>query len=163
MRWWPVGLACCLLAFSVCHGSPTRSRVQDTIPQQSGLPFDALTEIDQIVEFVKNFEPQSRFADMLDLYGGHGTMSKTFNKYKHATLYYDARRDPSASILCRDGFYKLLALILMINVGGLIMAGPPCSLFIYLSSSYHRRSKLSIFGDTTKAAVHAANLIVSNT
>ena len=43
------------------------------------------------------------------------------------------------------------------------MAGPPCSLFVFLSSSVHRRGVGHELGDTSRVQVRLANLVVENT
>ena len=43
-----------------------------------------------------------------------------------------------------------------------VLSGPPCSLFVFLSSSFHRRSNLRPLGATDRWKVRLSNLIVSN-
>lgn len=45
----------------------------------------------------------------------------------------------------------------------LVLLGPPCSLFVFLSSSLHKRSPLLSEGDITRYAVRMANAIIRNT
>ena len=45
---------------------------------------------------------------------------------------------------------------------GCLLAGPPCALFIFVSSSFHRRSNINIFGNQVEKLVRAANQVVSN-
>ena len=44
-----------------------------------------------------------------------------------------------------------------------VLLGPPCSLFVYLSSSLHKRSILGAWGDVRIKSVRMANQIVKNT
>ena len=45
---------------------------------------------------------------------------------------------------------------------GFLMCGPPCSLFIFLSSSVHKRSKSQPWGNPEKGSVRRANVIMIN-
>ena len=66
-------------------------------------------------------------------------------------------------ILSRRGFKNILRHGLSLKEGGIVIAAPPCSMFIYLSSSIHRRNKLNPAGDTSIDKVRMANLIAENT
>lgn len=46
--------------------------------------------------------------------------------------------------------------------GSLVVAGPPCSLFIWISSGTHKRKKLGINGDIKLLSVRMANSIARN-
>ena len=56
----------------------------------------------------------------------------------------------------------MLQLGLRIKPGGVIVAGPPCSLFIFLSSSIHRRSRRRPWGNQEYRSVRLSNCIVKN-
>ena len=75
---------------------------------------------------------------------------------------YDIARDPLCDFTSKRGFLVALSYMLSLQIGGLIMAGPPCSLFVFLSSSVHKRSTCCPEGDTSNASVRMANLIVRN-
>ena len=45
---------------------------------------------------------------------------------------------------------------------GMLLCGPPCGLFVFLSSSYHRRSSLFPYGDQSNKKIRAANQLVIN-
>ena len=47
--------------------------------------------------------------------------------------------------------------------GALIVLGPPCSLFVWMSSSVHCRSELRPMGDESRFVVRMANAISRNT
>ena len=74
----------------------------------------------------------------------------------------DIMTDPAADISKQSGFFALLGLALRLQEHGLILAGPPCSLFIFLSSSVHKRSVSNPHGDCTRADVRLSNLVVTN-
>jgi hypothetical protein len=50
----------------------------------------------------------------------------------------------SAFWFCQDGFYRLLVMGLRTVQNGAIILGPPCSLYVFMSSSVHLRH---IFGE----------------
>ena len=52
-------------------------------------------------------------------------------------------------VTAEAGFFVLLDLALRLVTRGLIVAGPPCSLFVSLSSSVHRRGVGHELGDTS--------------
>lgn len=47
-------------------------------------------------------------------------------------------------------------------MGGWLMCGSPCGLFVFISSAYHRRSAFMPYGDQFKAKIRAANQLVIN-
>ena len=69
----------------------------------------------------------------------------------------------SRDVTAEAGFLALLDLAMRLVPGGIIVGGPPCSLFIFLSSSFHRRGPGHEQGDTRKLPVRLANAIVDNT
>ena len=75
---------------------------------------------------------------------------------------FDILIDASHDLSSKAGFFVCLAACLTLLPGGLVLAGPPCSLFIWISCSVHRRHELPL-GDTSRAKVRLANLIATNT
>ena len=53
-------------------------------------------------------------------------------------------------------------LVLSIREGGLIFAGPPCGLIIFVSSSVHKRSASRPYGDEGNIGVFASDILASN-
>jgi hypothetical protein len=47
-------------------------------------------------------------------------------------------------------------------MGGWLMCGSPCGLFVFISSAFHRRSAFMPYGDQFKAKIRAANQLVIN-
>ena len=60
--------------------------------------------------------------------------------------------------LCSDYFASLATRM----EGGLILAGPPCSYFVFMSSSIHQRATLGPRGNELHQGVRLANLITEN-
>ena len=46
--------------------------------------------------------------------------------------------------------------------GALLFAGPPCSYFVFMSSSIHKRSRLGPRGDESHCGVRLGNLLTEN-
>ena len=69
----------------------------------------------------------------------------------------------SHDVTAEAGFLALIDLAMRLVLGGIIVGAPPCSLFIFLSSSFHRRGPGHEQGDTSKLPVRLANAIVDNT
>ena len=117
-----------------------------------------------IANVVLEFNSDGRRRDLtcLDLFAGSGAVSKAFSESGHSTVSYDIVIDPSCDFTSKKGFLNAVLLVLRLESGGLIMAGPPCSLWIFLSSSVHRRSDDCPEGDTSNRKVRMSNLIVRN-
>eukprot|EP00435_Cladocopium_sp_Y103_P006427 s521_g2.t1 len=76
---------------------------------------------------------------------------------------YDIKLSPqSMDVVSKEGFFNLLLLVLRLLPYGLISAGPPCSLFIFLSASVHLRHSLGVRGNEKNRKVKLANFITEN-
>ena len=53
-------------------------------------------------------------------------------------------------------------MVLAVGVGGLVVTGPPCGWWIWLSSSKHKRTLNKPNGDLNNPGVRKANAIVEN-
>jgi len=127
--------------------------------------FSAEDHIDEVVEAVRCFDKLklARDVHLVDLFGGHGALSKAWSKNKHGTVLFDtAASGEDHNIISRDGFFRALGYTLRLVKGGLLAGGPPCSLFVWISSSIHKRTKENCEGDETNPKVRQANLIVYN-
>lgn len=51
-------------------------------------------------------------------------------------------------------------LVLKGKVGSIVMAGPPCSSYVFLNMGTSKRSQSQPFGDTARKYVRAANTIL---
>ena len=69
---------------------------------------------------------------------------------------------PEVGVNRSEAAYLLLNFIQTQVVGGCILAGPPCSLFIFVSQSLHCRSAMNPFGDQQQSLVREANQIAIN-
>ncbi|CAK8993882.1 unnamed protein product [Durusdinium trenchii] len=62
----------------------------------------------------------------------------------------------------REGFHTLLLKGLRLMTFALVMCGPPCSLFIFLSSSQHLRHLYGAMGSPWDVPTQLANIIAGN-
>ena len=124
--------------------------------------FIAEAHFPEIREYISEWSGD-RNLDCLDLFGASGRVAETWKANGKAATSYDIKiGGKEHDITSRVGFFWLLAASLRLQAGALVVAGPPCSLFIFLSSSVHRRRKGREEGDTSNPGVRLANLIVDN-
>ena len=126
--------------------------------------FDAHCFSDSISNVVMNFNvsDERRTLDVLDLFAGHGSVSKAFKSVGYCAASYDIHNDTRCDFTSKTGFMQAMSLMLQLRSGGLIMAGPPCSMWTFLASSVHCRSNQCPEGDTSNKKVRMSNLIVRN-
>ncbi len=100
--------------------------------------------------------------DCLDLFAGGGVVSTVFRNRGYCSDSYDVAVDPAHDILAESGFRIAVQKLCRVRPGGLVMAGPPCSLWTFMSSSVHRRTSDCPGGDTTNWKVRMSNAVVDN-
>ncbi len=103
-----------------------------------------------------------RDLDYLDLFVGGGSVSSVLAASGHSSDSFDAAVDPVCDILSERGFRIAMERASRVRRGGLIVAGPPCSLWTFMSSSVHKRTAENPGGDSTHRGVRMSNLLVSN-
>lgn len=104
-----------------------------------------------------------RNIDMVSVFDRSKRMSSTWRDAGHSSTEYDIAHDPVQMDICtRVGFYYLLGLLLKLARGGFSMWAPPCSLWIFLTSSLHKRSASCPDGNTDHFSVRLANRIAIN-
>ena len=125
--------------------------------------YDAAAHQEEVDAAVNSFDGQ-RDLDCLDLYGASKVVAKTFGRHRKKAVVYDIKLNGLKNDVCsRLGFFFLLALALRLKPKGICVGGPPCSLFIFLSSSVHRRCSANAWGNEGHSGVRLANMIVKNT
>ncbi len=103
-----------------------------------------------------------RDLDHLDLFAGGGAVCRVFGDHGHCSASFDVAVDPRCDILAEAGFFLAMEKASRVRAGGLIVAGPPCSMWTFLSSSVHQRSRADPGGNTANQKVRMSNLLVSN-
>ena len=145
---------------------PKRRRVlskQPTMDTDTVTPeedwFHASQHRDELLEFVRTSAPE-RDLHMVDLFSASGVAAATFKETGYESKAIDIKLDQGHDITSRAGFFTIFMACLSIKARGLLLAGPPCNLYIFL---YHKRSLANNFlGDTSNAKVRLSNLIVAN-
>ncbi|CAE7740361.1 RHM1 [Symbiodinium sp. CCMP2456] len=124
--------------------------------------YNAESDITSLRRMMKKFRGV-RDLSCLDLFGASGAIKKAWSgHHKKAELYDIKTNGPQHDICSEGGFENLMRMGLRIKPGGVIVAGPPCSLFIFLSSSIHRRSPHRPWGNQEYRSVRLSNCIVRN-
>ena len=77
----------------------------------------------------------------------------------HTVEAFEIKTNPNHNILTKAGFKILLRMALTLCRRGAAMFGPPCSLFVYLSTDVHKRSADAAQGDTNNAKVVFSNIV----
>jgi len=98
----------------------------------------------------------------LDVFSFHCGMQKIMGSTTSSA--FDIKLDPQHDITMKRGVMLLLALGMALYDDGLVTCAPPCSLFIFLSSSVHLRylPQFGPYGDLSNFKVRLANVIVRN-
>jgi len=113
-----------------------------------------------VVNFIEKRAP--RDLDGADIFAGHMQFTRTMEAAGYKCEAFDLKRSYEDNILTKPGFERLLHIILRVRDWGIVLCGPPCSLWIFLSSNYHCRKKMAAEGDETKKEVLQANIVVQN-
>ena len=155
---------CDALVLLVCPQNPGVDQVQDDV--QSGCDegnwFQAEKHRSEIRSFLRGPGNSERFA-MIDLFGASGQMSKRWRKAGWDAFAYDIKTSKAHDVTSADGFWALCSAGKRLMTNGLIFGGPPCSLYVWISKSVHKRSEDNAFvGDTGLYKVRMSNRIVAN-
>ena len=127
--------------------------------------FHAANNRDKIDKFAQAFvrRVRSRPLACVDAFGASGQVKAAFERHGEQAVNYDIKaRGKVNDITCSLGWFTLLLQGLRLRPGALVKGAPPCSWFIFLSSSVHKRSEGAEEGDTQNCKVRLANLIVQN-
>ena len=117
--------------------------------------------LQDVIAFIQNYHGP-RDTHMIDLFSASESGFDTFVRAGFRAQAYDITNDKQDDVTTEKGFYRMLRLFLGLLPGGLILGGPPCSLYAFFSSSLHRRTIARPLGNTTHVKVRLSNLIVSN-
>lgn len=124
--------------------------------------YSAENHVKQWIAFARAFQgPRDLHA--LDCFGASCRIRKTWTDRGFESEAYDVSLDPHGQDLStKKGFRSLVLLGLRLLPNSIIVAGPPCSCFIFLSCSYHLRHQYGPKGATWKPGVRLSNLLVTN-
>ena len=123
--------------------------------------YHAASHTDELIQYCQDWKG-SQWLDCLDLFSFHQGMSKELGHAVSTAI--DIRLNECAhDLTSKRGVFLVLALLLALIPGGLLTLAPPCSLYIWLSSSVHRRHVLGPYGNVRNLKVRMSNCIVINT
>ena len=141
--------------------------------------FDAASSLGLVEEVVEKFDRNGRPRDLqaLDLFCGEGNFQHECERSEIPVEGIDILKDEvNHNILTAHGFsfhfeigattrfsaFNLFHMCRCEAPLGMILCGPPCSLFVFMSSSVHRRSGFIPYGDQSKRCVRAMNQLLIN-
>lgn len=102
-------------------------------------------------------EPVPRDLDCVEAYAGVAAIARAFTAAGLASRAYDKVISEEDDVLTVTGLVRLFWLVLRLKPGGLLWAAPPCSMWSFMSSSVHCRTKKNPRGDRTRYSVREAN------
>lgn len=98
----------------------------------------------------------------IDMFGASGMIAKAWSKKGYSSLIFDILHDPKHDMCVRSGCRAFMHMASRLVPGGVIVGGPPCSLFVWISSSVHKRTRQLPLGDETNFKVRMANRLTRN-
>lgn len=125
--------------------------------------YDAAAHMSELQAFISSW---TGLHDLhcLDLYGASMNIKEAWQRYGDSGAAYDIKSGGrSHDVTSRVGFMVLLELGLRLMPQGIVVAGPPCSLFVFLSKSVHQRTEARPWGQIKNSKVRLANQIIKNT
>eukprot|EP00973_Karenia_brevis_P096390 12431535-Karenia_brevis.AAC.1 len=124
--------------------------------------WEAKYHVGEILDYILSWA-KARNKRILDMFCGIANMFKVWSEENgHPGYKFDIVHNPKHDMTTKEGFFLALDNALELEAGGMHAGGPPCSLFIFLSSSIHKRTKIHPEGDTSVACVRKANVIAEN-
>jgi hypothetical protein len=123
--------------------------------------YDAVRHPTEVLEYYTARAAMGRTLDGLDLCGGCGIFTHALHQGGKASYLFD-ESNPQDDLTTREGFFKAERKVLQVKRKGLVLAGPPCSLFVWLSSMHHRRNAANPWGNEKYSRVLASNVVASN-
>lgn len=126
--------------------------------------FDATMQWPTIRQFCRAFSG-ARDLTMLSVFDHSKKVQSKWQRHGYSSVAVDVLNEGvNHDITTEIGFYTILTLILRLAPRAMCMWAPPCSLFVFMSSSLHKRGsgKFDASGDTSVRSVRLANLIARN-
>ena len=124
--------------------------------------FDAAEHWEEIRAFCKAFQGP-RHLSLVSVFDASHRVLNMWKDKGHDAAAVDIQTDMAFDMTSRIGFFMTLALIMSLSPAGVAILAPPCSLFVWLSSSLHRRCLSAPLGDLNQFLVRLANVLSANT
>ena len=105
-----------------------------------------------------------RYLALVSVFDASRMVFSMWDDHGYASEAADIKTDHvNHDMSSRHGFFTILSLILSLAPLGISFLAPPCSLFVFLSSSLHKRRMGQEQGDTRQYLVRLDNLLAENT
>ena len=115
-------------------------------------------------EMLLELEEPARTLDVVEIFAGRGHLHQACAAAGLNAFGYDRCNGTDQDVTNKKGFLFAAALVLALKVGGLLWLAPPCSSWVFLSSSGHKRSAQNQYaGDQTRRDVQEANHVAAAT
>ena len=100
---------------------------------------------------------QRRDLDCVELFSGQGELHKAFARAGYRARGFDVRQHPDEDICRLAGLHAAAALVRRLRPGGLLWLAPPCSSWVWISSSWHKRTPQQPWGRSGIPEIRSAN------
>lgn len=100
---------------------------------------------------------QRRGLDCVELFSGQGELHKAFARAGYRARGFDVRQHPDEDICRLAGLRAAAALVRRLRPGGLLWLAPPCSSWVWISSSWHKRTPQQPWGRSGIPEIRDAN------
>lgn len=121
----------------------------------------AAQDLPMLNDFCENWEGLQH-AHVFDLFSHSKRVCQAFQRKGFRGLTFDIRSCHYEDILSKSGFLLALQSALELCEHGLLMVAPPCSLFVPISASVHRRKAEQPYGNINNKRVRMSTLIAQN-
>jgi len=124
--------------------------------------YHALNHMPAIAEWVSQWNGP-RYLHMLDMFSASGMCQIIWTHHGYRAVNTDILLGEEYDITTKPGFMNTLVIALALLPYALLMAGFPCSWWIFLSSGIHRRSDVQPWGAVAHPKARLSNLILCKT
>ena len=124
--------------------------------------FHAGQHWEEIKRYCKNYDGP-RDLVLLSVFDASQVVRRQWERMGFKSESVDIATDAQHDMTSRAGFFLVLTLMLALMPYGMCILAPPCSLFVWLSSSMHKRSFANLQGDTRHFLVRLGNILARNT
>jgi len=155
-------VVCCALLAAVCAAAGGDDQATDV---SEGNWFNANSHWDAIARHCKKAVSEEPFGkySLVSVFDESYRVLNTWANRGHKAVAFDIKRNREHDIITKRGFFTVLGMMLNLAKAGMMMFAPPCCMFIFLSSSQHRRQVCGTMGDKSDFQTRLGNRIALNT
>ena len=143
-----------------CHGPPVPVyKRPDATPASvynvwKETPQNIYAKLKDVDEFVTRMG--GTCLDAVDGFSGRGMIREVYTDHGLNAMGFDAFEGniyrEEDDIITHDGFWQIVKYLSLLTRYGLAILGPPCGLWVFLTSSLHRRSEGHPWGNYQRRA-----------